>query len=199
MTPSLRSRLVFPRAESPRDCQGALGFEQVPYVLLALQTLLQLARDAGLHEITYQSVAGIFDDSQPLLRLLAHLDRVVVWRPGEIVDVHWGRATRYHEPYVRLAKALLPGVQRERRWPLWRVLCEHLPQEEVDRAVFLRMLARQIVNHLVSIDESSVVADRRSPIRSAVQHWALQHVSAETVLKVTGRGSPIGPPIPSHR
>jgi Fe-S-cluster containining protein len=202
MSPCLRSRLVFPRAESLKECQCALGLEQVPNVLLVLQTLLQLARDAGMHEITYQSVAGVFDNSQQLLRLLAHLDRVVVWRAGEMIDVRWGRATRYLEPYVRLVKTLLPGVQRERRWPLWRVLCEHLPQQELDRAMFLRMVARQIVNHLVPIDDFAIVADRRTPIRSAVQHWALRHVSAETVLRVTGRGGDDafdGLPSPSGR
>jgi hypothetical protein len=182
MTPSLRSRLVFPREDTRHEFRCTLALERVPYALTVLLALMAHARAAGLRTITWQSVGCIFDESQQLLRLLAHLDVPVEWRATDVVDV---RA----DPkglYMAVVRDLLPGIQRKRQQPLWLVLCHHLPDDAVERAMALRSVARLVTNHIVPVGDALAEARAGTRVRAAVQHWALRHMSATDLARRIG-------------
>jgi hypothetical protein len=179
ITPSLRSRLVFPREDTHNEFRCTLALERVPYALTALLVLMAHARAAGLRTVTWQSVGCIFDESQQLLRLLAHLDIPVEWRASDVVNLR----ADHKGPYMAIVKDLLPGIQRKRQQPLSLILCRHLPDDAVERAVALRSVARLVTNHIVPIGDAVAGARAGTLVRAAIQHWTLRHMSATDLAR----------------
>jgi hypothetical protein len=148
-------------------------------VLLVLYTLATFAREAGMRQVTYQTVLGLFDTCQPLLRLLANIDRIMVWKPGAAIDFALTRNKTQQASYIGVAKALLRNAQRAAPATLGHILCDHAVSGDLDRIVFLKLLAPRLNGRLAPIADP---ADAGGPLRhprAAAQHWALQHLSAD--------------------
>ena len=175
MTPSIRARLVFDQGAASEPG----GVERIPYLLLALHTLATFAREAGMAQVTYQSVMGLLDAYRPLLTLLASIDRVMVWRPEASVDFAMTSDKALRSRYLGVAKALLPSAQRKAPATLGRILSEHAVSDGMDRIMFLKSLARRLQGQIVPMAGAPTAMTRLRQPRAAVQQWALGYFSAE--------------------
>jgi Fe-S-cluster containining protein len=180
MTPAIRARLVFEQGAASEPG----GVERIPYLLLALHTFATFARDAGMAEVTYQSVMGLLDRYRPLLTLLASLDRVMVWKPEADVDFALASDQALRSRYLGVAKALLPSSQRKAPTPLGRILAEHAMPNGMDRVLFLKSLARRLQGQVVPMTDAPTTMRRVQAPRAALQQWALGYFSTDFLLMV---------------
>ena len=140
MTPAIRARILFAYGEIP----GRADIERVPYLLLVLHTFAALARQAGMAEVTFQTVMGLFDTFRPLLLMLADVDRVMVWKADAPADVVVNGKPEWQERYRAVAAALRPEAQRSAQTPLGRMLCDSANANGLDRVLFLKRVARHV-------------------------------------------------------
>jgi Fe-S-cluster containining protein len=180
MTPSIRARLIFDQgAASEPD-----GLERIPYLLLALHTLATFAREAGMAEVTYQSVMGLLDAYRPLLNLLASCDRIMVWKPGATLDFVMTQDKTLRSRYIGLAKALLPSAQRKAPATLGRILSEHAASDGMDRVMFLKILARRLQGLIEPMTGVPAAMRRLKHAGAAIQQWSLGYFSTEFLMMV---------------
>ena len=180
MTPSIRARLVFEQGAASEPG----GVERIPYLLLALHTLATLAREAGMAQVTYQSVMGLLDAYRPLLTLLASIDRVMVWRPEANVDFAMASDKALRPRYIGVAKALLPGAQRKAPVTLGKILTEHAVADGMARVLFLKSLAQRLQGQIVPFAGTPTAMTRLRQPGAAIQQWALGYFSTEFLLIV---------------
>ncbi len=186
VTPALRSQLVFRDAVQDRKAAPALwdGLEldRVPYLLAALHALANLAELAGMRAVTYQTVFRLFHDYRSLLFLLAHVDCVVAWRPGVLIDLRLPNDEQFQQPFIRLARALLPERNRKARIKLGDLVSEVNRFDGVERLRFLQLLAQRVEGRLVSLERVGL-EDRwaRPNFRSSFQRWVINHLSEEVL------------------
>jgi hypothetical protein len=171
LTPALRSLLLFHQPTAGRH-RITLSATLVPHVLLTLFLLAAWARQAGMREITYQSITQLCQNNWPLLAMCAYLDRQVFLKPGALLEGPALRNVDYARRYVTIARSLLPAVQRRRRLHLASILAEHSPEDSVWRVACLKLLARQLAGVLIDSERSS--AKPRTPdLRVALQRCLL--------------------------
>lgn len=189
-TPFLRSELVFPRkanALQPATAESA----QVPFILLALHSIAAFAREAGMREITYQVITRLFADHRALLTMLGYLDRPVVWKPGEMIDVSVKGRTDFHSRYLAIARALVPRKARYLERPLGQILVETIDYDGLDRVAFLKYLAGRLIGRIISADAGVGTRNVRWRFRPALQRWAFDNLSPETLTSIAaGRPKP---------
>ena len=181
MTPAMRARIVFGQGEIPDPAD----IERLPYLLLVLHTLAALARQAGMAQVTYQTVMGLFDTYRSLVALLADVDRVMAWTADATLDFALSGNRPWQRRYIDVAKALLPAAQRAKRAPLGRILCEHADSSGLDRIVFLKMLARHVHGRLAPLDDRARARWRQR--RAAVLQWGLGYFSADFLMMAAER------------
>src|SRR5262249_812731 len=146
MTPYLRSQLLI------KNVSGGVGqlhehvdAERLPYVLLSTFVVARLAKLAGMANVTFQTVTRLFLEYRQLIMLLAHVDRVMAWREGEVIDLLLPSEGRpFQRNYLRIAKALLPGTQNAAKRDIASVLFEYNCWDGVDRVMFLDLVAKRL-------------------------------------------------------
>jgi Fe-S-cluster containining protein len=182
-TPTLRSHIVL---RLPADEKAALPMTlaRLPYFLLGLHTLGALACEAGMSEITYQTVMRLFKEYQALLTMLAYLDAPMAWLPEASVPLSIEGPPSFQTKYLDIARALVPKAQRRLRRPLGEILAESVEPGNVSRVTFLSRLAGPLMARIGPIDGAP---RQRASARTALQHWALGNLAPETLLSVAHR------------
>ncbi|MGH2396475.1 MAG: hypothetical protein ACRDFW_05715 [bacterium] len=193
MTPFLRSQLVF-RDVSPGHAPGSLQLEyaRVALAVLCIYLFAEAARANGMRRITFQTISRLAHDFDSLARLLALGDAVVVWQRGVPIDVTSFERSEFRLAFMRLAKALLPAVQRKRQARLGDLLREHVPADRLARALFLKEAARHLAGKLVPLKQEPTRrynAGLRGRFATAVRRWVLANVHEEVLQAAYGRAS----------
>jgi hypothetical protein len=187
-TPFLRSQIVFPSRKQDAG-QSRVGLERVPHVLMVLHALAALAREAGMRDVTYQTVVRLFMDHRALLTLLAHIDCTMTWKPGVLIDLPFTRRPDFQSRYLRVARALLPGRQAPPSTLLGQVLCEHLPPDGLHRVEFLKLLAPRLSGRIVMRAGAAGAGWWRPAVRPRLQRWLLGNLRHNLLMSLAARQS----------
>jgi hypothetical protein len=73
-----------------------------------------------------------------------------------------------------------------RQATLRRILCDHAVVEEMDRVVFLKLLARRLDGRIAPMTDPAAGGRLRQP-RAAAQQWAVRHLSADMLELIADR------------
>jgi hypothetical protein len=181
-TPYVRFRIMtastHARAELV-DVPRALDF------LLAWWVLGRLAAEAGMRDVTYQTMLQLLGRSSSLLWMLAHADCEMSWGPDTIVPLTWLGHPHSLQRYLNIARRLLPSAARGGGVSLGEALLESAPQDEFERAAFLTDLAAQLRGRIVPTCGGAVRPRRRSQYaRMKVQRWAMRNLNDELLVRV---------------
>ena len=184
-TPTVRAQLMFVPQKQPMEY--SCGAARLPLLLIALDALVQLAHDAGMQRITYQTALRVFMEYKPLLLLLAHLDCEMVWRADAVMDLSFSSENDSIRRDIRISRALLPAEQRRHRELLANVLQRHLCDDPFERIVFLKRLAHRLVGRIVPRQEPVSVRRSWQRGKAAYQRRVLEHVNDELLMTVVHR------------
>jgi hypothetical protein len=117
-----------------------------------LYLFLKLATEAGLRDVTFQTIARLLGDNFPLLWLLAQAHESVEWKRGAVLDMTYAGDSGLHERYLGLTQSLLPSVQRRSPRPLGEALRQHLDGcTGLERILALRFLARRLQGRIAPL------------------------------------------------
>lgn len=186
-SPTIRAALLFPDAPAtgnptPRD----LDFDQVTRMLAGLSVLVAFAHEAGMANVSYQTVLRIFTDHTPLLLLLAMADKPVVWRDDVSIDLQFEGPQSSQRRFVEIARALLPAVQADRRAPLHDVLTANAFEDPFENLMFARRFARKVAGSLTSMG-STVLQRPRISLRRTSERWALRYAPVDLLAQLASR------------
>ena len=186
-TPALRAELLFPDSpatgrQTPRD----LDSDHVTRMLSALSVLIGFAHDAGMDDITYQTVLRIFSQNTELLVLLSAADQVVVWSGDASIAVPFDGPHEWQLRYLELARALLPAVQLKRRAPMFELIAANAFADPLLNLLFVKQFARTVAGKLATISSDAANPGKFS-LRSSSQRWALQHAPIDALARIAQR------------
>ena len=175
MTPHLRSLLAF---RSPRlvhgNCQKHLTLSLIPEHLLALNVIAHLAIQAGMPQLTFQSVSRLSSNFHHLLALLSFSNVVVTWRRDALIDLGVPNAPLFQKAIIGLSQSLIRRRQQQRPVILADALAQHNMWEGVDRIRFLNLAADKLHGKIepMGVSESSrgLTASR---MKSSLQQWVV--------------------------
>ena len=178
-TPALRSRLVFPNANAPQGAGVTLA--RVPYLLLALQKLAALAVEAGMHDVTYQTVSKLLRSYGALLTLACFANCRMQWARSARPDLHPhdGESVDSYTRYIRAAKALVAASGSGPS--LGQVLSSSAGDDTLGRLERLDCLARRFVGRLVPAGGS------RPPSACSLRRWILAKAPESVFAKAAAR------------
>jgi hypothetical protein len=182
-TPALRAHLLF---RGTTDAPPVIP-QDIPNILLALRYVVRLAHDAGMRTITYQTVLSLFDGYQPLLRMLALIDRSVVWLPERTMTLWFHQDAGFQRQFINILQGLLPASQGQTGRLLGDLLCDRIQGETVHRLLFLKRLAARLAGQIVPFTDAR--AKNRPSLRQTVQMLLLKRLSDELLVKVAERQS----------
>ena len=202
LTPILRSRFVFwttdASAGSAKRRAMPVPQERLPFAMLATYLIVEAARSAGMATITYQTVSKLAGDFGEVVPLLAHLDSVLVWGRGERIEIPHCEGSEARMRVVRVARALLVQQQRKRMAPMIDILREHLPNEPLPRALFVKDVARAVTGKLTPLaveQRGRRQAPVREQLRDAAHRWMLGNLDdavLDALYQRIYRASPTG-------
>ena len=195
-TPALRAQMVFERRNATHR-RFAVPLDRVPHVLLALFAFARFAREAGMANVTYQTIMRLCLDYQPLLILLAQVDRPLVWDARAVMDLSFPGDAAEKQRYGNIVRALLPRSQHRAPKTLGQILCEERSTSTaVEHAIFLKSVSRRLAGRLVPIERTRRTWGVRRIFapRSAIQQWLVGNVNVEYFmnLKATSAGATRG-------
>ena len=182
MSTILRAELIFTPTPEGSVEGPLLPKELVPYALLTLYVIVGFARAAGMHRITYQTVSDLFREYRSLMHLGAHIDTVVAWRPGRMLDLRFSGTDDERKRYVRIVQRLLPATQERQPKTLYTILMSELPPMGLGRLLLLKRIAKKVAGVIIPVDRATAARSLRTP-RANLQRWALGHASADYVAK----------------
>jgi negative regulator of replication initiation len=193
-TPFLRSRILFSNPavnlEGATRAQGAaMDRTRIPFAMACIYLIAEAAGAAGMKRVSFQTVSRLATEFRPLVHMLSHLDQVMVWKRGELIDPRGLDSQDSRLRFVRIAKALLPGSQERTRTPVGEVLLRYAPSDPVARVVFIKQVAGLLAGRLVIFDELRTIpaaSKAGTVVRCAAQRWALTHLTDERVLIAYG-------------
>jgi Fe-S-cluster containining protein len=143
-TPAIRALIAF-KQDAPTRREE---MERLPFLLVTLYAYATLARQAGMQQVTYQTITQLFHMYRSLFDLLANVDRVMTWKPDARVEFTATQDASLQARYLRVAKGLLPVDGGHAAARLGDLLCEHAPVDGTARIVFLKLLARRLKGRL---------------------------------------------------
>jgi hypothetical protein len=162
-----------------------IELERLPYVLTALYAMLQLAHEAGMHTITYQTVNRFFGEYRALLSLLSNVDRAMALDSSTLVNLAPFPEPGQQRAFLKAMRDLLPRTQHRSRATLGEVLNRHAPPEGISRVAFLKRIARRLAGCLRPVaDQHRERAQVRAP-RAVLQRLALRYVSVDLLAEMT--------------
>jgi len=191
ITPFLRSQLVF-RDVSPDRPQDRLPLDygRVPSAMLCIYLFAEAARASGMQNVTFQTLSKLAHDFDALIRLLVYSDAVMVWQRGVSINVNAFEPPEFRTAFLKLAKSLLPDLQRKRRARLGDLLAGHLPADRLQRVLFLKQAATYFAGRLVSLDREPTTGRKvgaRDHLVNAVRRWTLANVHEEVLVAAYSR------------
>jgi hypothetical protein len=178
-TPVLRAEMFFQR----KVPQLGLSLERGARVLVCLEVVASLARQAGMQEIRYQTVTHLFREFSELLEMLSLLDSPVRVRGDAVLAWPLGGPKKAERVYLSLVRALIAGSRRRHPKLLGTLLREHLDHGEVEHVAFLRLAARRLVGRVQPANAVVRPAGWRAVARARVQHWVLHHLDESILMK----------------
>jgi hypothetical protein len=112
----------------------------------------------------------------------------MVWRSTTRVPLRFPGAKSQSEQlgYLQIAKALLPGSQTKRPVTLAELLLEHLPQEPLERALFLKRFVSQVSGRIVALDEF-MNQPRVATLRTRCQRLLVEILPCEVLEGIAER------------
>jgi hypothetical protein len=186
-TPVFRSEIVF-RAPTDLVDAAALPLERVPHALMGLYRLAQLAGAAGMPSITFQTLSKLFEDFEPLIRLLAFADCPMRWTPGARIDLRTPEDAQFQLPFIRIAKGLAREENGRQDVALSDLIAEHNRLEDHQRILFLKFLSRRLRGKIMPIHASQSKRTMRGSFRTVVARWMLRHLSEQQIQAAANRG-----------
>lgn len=154
MTPTLRAQVLF---KKPGDDSSLIDLHTLPSFLVAVHRLGQLAAQAGMECVSYQTIMRLVTQNRPLLKLLSQLDTVLMWKLDEPVDLSFGGRHSFQAAYRQVAKSLLPHAQRKARSRLSEIVCNHLPGDPMERIEFVKRLAKRLDGRVSPFRDASLL------------------------------------------
>jgi Putative zinc- or iron-chelating domain len=186
MTPFLRARFVFPDASSvEQGSHPAFDHTRVATAVLWLYLFAEAARAGGMPKVSFQTISQLANNFDSLARLLAWSDAVMTWQRGAPINLGDFAQSEFRMALVRLAKALLPQVQRRRHARLGDLLHDLAPADKLTRTLFIKEVAKHVAGKVVRLDAESTVryaAGLRSRVTGALRRWVLAN-APDTVLE----------------
>ncbi|HEV8365368.1 MAG TPA: hypothetical protein VGQ52_17760 [Gemmatimonadaceae bacterium] len=177
VTPFLRLRMLLPDPMVPNaPASEPLELPRLPHALVVIYLISELARRAGMKRITFQTLSRIEQEFRPLVRLLAYADVPMVWKRGAPIAPEGFDNLEDRTRFLWIARALLPEVQRCQTTRLADILMAHAPRDRVERMLFLKLAAANLLGKLVPLDrvkDHEFKADIRSRMSARIHRWML--------------------------
>jgi hypothetical protein len=173
-TAALRSFLLFPT--SGTDLRQAIPIERIPFVLLCVHKLLTLAGEAGMADLTYQTVLDVFQRYGALVRTAAVSDCTASWsaRPRNYLMAWQGESKENYLLYSRIAKSILAKDRK----PLGALIAQGCGKTLVGRLARLESLSRRLSGCIDTVGGS------RSRPRPSVAKWILRSAPEDVLWKL---------------
>jgi hypothetical protein len=191
VTPYLRSRFVFQDKNADSSAALPIGFDQVPLSMLATYLLAESARRAGMQRVTFQTISKLSFAFDGLVRLIANLDAVLVWRRGAPIFVSQFESSDSRIAYARIVKSLMPRKQRRHPQRLGELLIEHAPRHLFERQLFVKEVAKCLAGKLRPIDTSPAPVPESRPnlrmFRASLQRWVFCALDESLVRAIYDR------------
>jgi Fe-S-cluster containining protein len=188
VTPAIRSQLVFATAPDGKT-EPHVDLQRVPHVLQVLYWFARRARDAGMAQITYQTVMRLFGTYRYLLTMLAYADSPVMLSPTATLDVVMRGKPEFQRSYLEIVQQLVPRKQRVAARTLADIVTEHVDLERLDRIAFLKLLARRLSGRVELVQGDAPDRRRRRRAAASVQQWALGHLNGQTIATIGDWGA----------
>lgn len=186
-TSSLRASMLFRHKENPEGLSvGDIGIHRVPYAVFGIYLLATLARNAGMVDVTFQTVFDLHRAFGPILFVLVNSDRKMVWRRGTSIPLSLSQGDRDLEgPYLRVVKALLDESAHN---TFGEVVGEYSPRDPASRVRFLGLLGTGLRGRLIDTRlRSQERPTFRAAVRGAVQRLAFALVDDNTLSRLAHR------------
>jgi hypothetical protein len=168
--------------------QMRIDLERLPHFLVTLHVLLALARDAGMRDVSFQTVSAVCSTHWRLLQLLTYADCAMVLNRTSTVAWPLGGNSEGEALYLTTLRELMPNKQRKRKRALWSILCEQMPAAPVNRHSFLAQVAARVGPNLAMLGGSPPTAvSRRQTYRAALQRWVLSNCDARVMISVAAK------------
>ena len=131
--------------------------------------------------MTYQSLNRRLLDFWQVILLMLRADRAMVWADHVTIDLQAsGAAHEVDVAYRKLARDLLPSMQRRREMRLEELLVRHAPPERLYRVQFVKLAASRLAGRLRPVDhrkERRLSVSLRTRLRTYTQRAALGKLS----------------------
>lgn len=180
MTPFVRSQVVLQRGMETA-LRSAVSLDRVPFYVQSLYAVAALARASGMLQVTFRTIAKLAQVFEPVIELLAYADCKMVWRPDHLIALTVHSDKQFQRPFLRIAKALLPAVQRKAAVSLAEVVGEHNRFEGLERMLFLKLLAKHFRGRLEPLDPEVQGKQWFSHWRTNLQKWALENIGEDVL------------------
>lgn len=179
---------LVPAALVANDADAVIARERRATQLAATWALFLVASAAsraGMRKISIQTLCQLQMDLAPILTLMAYCTRVVCWRSRAPIALDHFEDEETTVRFVRVARALLPGLQHRHPRMLGDVLVEHAPPTPLARQRFLTRIAHLAADSFVPLGEEAPLPPlrSRSPLRSVVERWALANLDEHILIK----------------
>jgi hypothetical protein len=153
---------------------------RTPRLVLAIHKLLALAAEAGMKNITYQTVMGVARQYAFLLRFSVWADEPMRWRASRR-QVH-GRKGESREAYGRYVRAAKMLGSNDSSILLADVLSASCGEEPLGRLDRLERLCRRLATSIVPRTEPA------GRLRPSLGGWLLRNASENALWRFAAAG-----------
>lgn len=183
-TPIVRSHLSFVNAQHSNQ-YADIPADRLPHFLVAINTLAALAVDAGMQEVTYQTIMSLFGRHRALLTVLAYCDLEMRWRNGTRIPWPLKHDREFEPGYLGVVRGLLPRRAASGK-SIGALLASHAPAPGPQRVVFLKQTSKHLAGGIATVDRANLPVGK-SPLRSRIQRWALGNIGPSLLRAVAQR------------
>jgi hypothetical protein len=177
-TPYIRSNLILRESHRGEPSGTSMSFEhdRIPLAVLTVYLLADAARASGMREVTFQTVSKLANEYRDLVWLVCHADSVLTWTRGVPVAMDRLEDNALRRRFFALARCLLPSQQAKARTTVGDLLRMHAPEDPLERAVFVKLVATQLVGRATAFGSADKPPWRIRPrerFSSAMQRFVL--------------------------
>jgi hypothetical protein len=181
-TPYLRARYLF---RSPNDVTQEGDIERLPFIALSLYILLALAVDAGMSDVTFQTVNRLLGDQGPLLWLLGHLDARVLWRQDRKVQMHFTGSPSERGAYAKIVRRIAAQRFAKKHETLGAMIVDQIPRSTLERVAFLRRLGYHLAPNVIAARHE---VGGRTRVRPYIEQFVVSCASETVLATLAERG-----------
>jgi hypothetical protein len=179
-TPALRCQMVFPEKTMPRELR--VDPANVPKFLCTLLMFVVLAHQAGMRQVTFQTITRIWRDQYPVLTLLSYADTCVQWRRDAAITTPPQIAAAHIPWFVTIVKSVLAQKLGRKEVVLADILCHALGLESMERLTCLRSVAQNVLAGVVPLRSAAPYTSSGRIYRPTLQRLIWKH-STNRVLE----------------